>query len=94
MTGSVAPAIAPGRAILINEVSVAAGGPARRIDRLIDDAVLECFPTLSREDLEAATLYARVYPMTGRPRKRPFSNVHPNLRAVSEKRAPSPVVPR
>ena len=58
------------------------------------DAVLECFPTLGREDLEAAALYAKVYPMMGRPRKRPLSSIHPNLRAVSETRAPPPVVPR
>ena len=32
------------------------------------DIVLEGFPALSREDVEAAVLYAKVYPITRRPR--------------------------
>lgn len=55
--------IAPGKAILINEAAVATGVPARKINRLIDDAVLPRSAWVKLGSRRAVRAYA--VPMVG-----------------------------
>jgi hypothetical protein len=47
------------------------------------------YPALSREQIELAPLYAKAYPLRGRPRRRPWQR----LQQVSLKKIGSKVLP-